>query len=102
MKQYIPEPIDTSDVELSPELVELTEKLARNVHDNWAKGRIAEGWTYGPERSDALKTTPVLIPYGDLTDSERAYDRQTAMETLKLIVKLGYAITRGNSDPCDP
>lgn len=91
---YIPAPVDTSDVQLSQELLTLTELLAKNTHENWARGRLAEGWVYGPERNDRLKTTPCMVPYEELTDAERHYDRVTAMQTLKLIVKLGYRIEK--------
>lgn len=93
MFMYEPKPIDTSDIQLSAELLELTEKIAENVHDVWAVGRIEQGWTYGTERNDELKTTPCLVPYSELPDSEKEYDRNTALETLKLIVKLGYKIS---------
>lgn len=89
---YEPKPIDTSDINLDKNLLELTEKIAENVHDVWAKGRINEGWTYGKVRDDAKKTNPTLVPYEKLPDSEKEYDRNTAMGTLKLIVKLGYKI----------
>ena len=94
---YQPNPIDTKEVQLSPALLALTERLAENVHENWALGRISEGWTYGAERNDLAKTSPCLIPYDQLTDSEKEYDRKTAMETLKLIVALGYRIEKENS-----
>lgn len=89
---YTPKPIDTSDVQLPDELVSLVERIAENVHDTWAAGRIKEGWTYGKSRNDTLKQHPCLVPYDELSDSEKTYDRETAMETLKLIVKLGWTI----------
>ncbi len=89
---YEPKPIDTSDVSLPDDLLELTEKIAENVHDVWALGRISEGWTWGEKRDNEKKTTPMLVPYGDLPESEKEYDRNTALETLKLIIKLGYEI----------
>lgn len=92
MKTYTPTPLDTRDIELPKELDELIEEMARNVHDVWAQGRIAEGWTYGEERDDKLKTHPCLVPYEALPDAEREYDRQTAVQTLKLILKLGFKI----------
>jgi len=92
---YDPKPIDTMDVSLPEELLALTEKIAENVHDVWAVGRISEGWVYGPEKDNEKKTTPALVPYGELPESEKDYDRNTALETLKLIVKLGYCISRG-------
>lgn len=91
---YIPNPIDTSTINLPEELLKLTEKIAENVHENWSAGRIAEGWTYGDKRDDIRKTTPCLIPYSELSESEKEYDRNTAMETLKLIVALGYKIEK--------
>lgn len=90
---YKPTPINTSDVALTPELIALTEKLAENTHDVWAEGRIREGWTYGEQRDDAAKKHPCLVPYSELSESEKEYDRNTAIETLKLIIKMGYSIT---------
>ena len=94
MKKYIPQPIDTRDVQLSADLVELTELLALNTHEVWAAQRIAEGWLYGAERNDAEKFHPCLVTYEDLPENEKEYDRNTAMETLKVIVKLGYRIKK--------
>ena len=91
---YVPQPMDTSDVHLPQELNELVEKMAKNVHEVWAQSRISQGWTYGPERSDALKHHPCLVPYEDLPEVEKAYDRDTALGTLKLICKLGFMITK--------
>lgn len=92
---YTPAPLDTSGVILDKELLELTEMIAENVHDVWAEGRIRDGWTYGPERNDTLKQTPCLVPYDELSEMEKEYDRKTAMETIKFIVKSGYTITKG-------
>lgn len=91
---YTPNPIDTKDIELTDELLALTEKLAENTHEVWAAGRIAEGWTYGEERNNENKTTPCLVAYDELPENEKEYDRHTALETLKLIIKLGYKITK--------
>lgn len=93
-KRYTPQPVDTSKVELTEELLQLTEVMASNVHDIWARGRMAEGWTWGPERDDARKEHPCLVPYSELPDSEKAYDRNTAVETVKLILSLGYRIEK--------
>ena len=94
MKLYEPHPIDTSDVTLPNDLIKLTERIAENVHEVWAAGRMAEGWRYGDKKDAEAKTTPLLVPYDALAESEKDYDRNTAMETLKLIVKLGYTITK--------
>lgn len=91
---YVPNPIDTSDVVLSDELNELTEKIAENAHEVWASGRMKEGWTFGEVRDDSTKKHPCLIPYCELLDSEKEYDRNTSMQSLKLITKLGFKITK--------
>lgn len=95
---YNPKPIDTKDVTLSSDLLRLTEKIAENVHDVWAAGRIADGWKYGATRDDGVKTNPCLIPYDELTENEKEYDRNTALETLKLIIALGYNIIPSEGD----
>jgi hypothetical protein len=89
-----PKPIDTSNIQLSDDLLELTELLAENAHDTWAKMRMEEGWTYGPERDDPTKKHPDLVPYSDLPASEKEYDRKMSMETLKVIIELGYRIEK--------
>lgn len=91
---YNPKPIDTSNIKLSDDLIELRELIASNVHDVWALGRIKEGWKYGEEKSLEKKQTPLLVPYEELPESEKEYDRNTAYETLKLIIKLGYKIEK--------
>ena len=90
---YNPKPINTSDIILPEELLALTERIAENVHDVWAVGRISEGWTYGSVKDAEKKTTPLLVPYSELPESEKEYDRNTALETLKLIVQMGYTIS---------
>lgn len=91
---YRPAPRDTSDVVLPEALVPLVEQMARNVHEVWAQTRMRQGWRYGPERDDAKKTHPCLVPYETLPDEEKLYDRNTAVETLKLILSLGFRIDR--------
>ena len=90
----IPKPIDTTGVELPKELNDLAEEIAKNVHEVWSEGRMKEGWTYGEERDDAKKHHPCLVPYEDLTETEKEYDRNTSQETLKLIMKLGFKIVK--------
>ena len=94
MKPYNPKPIDLSDVALSEDLNELREAIAENAHDVWALERMAQGWTYGPKRDDALKHHPCLIAYSQLPDSEKKFDRDMAMNTLKLVMKLGYDLIK--------
>ena len=91
---YEPSPISLEDVELSDDLAELQEAIAENAHEIWAKNRIDQGWSYGPERNDQKKETPDMIPYCNLPESEKLYDREMAMQTLKLVKKLGFEIVK--------
>ena len=93
-KNYVPQPMDTKDIQLPEELSVLVEQMAKNVHEVWAQSRMEQGWTYGAERNDALKLHPCLVPYEELHEVEKAYDRDTALGTLKLICKLGFKITK--------
>ena len=91
---YYPHPLDTTDVRLPESLNELMEQLARNVHEVWAAGRIADGWRWGEVRDDEHKLHPCLVSYDELPEIEKDYDRRTALATLKTIVKLGYTIDK--------
>ena len=91
---YEPSPIGLDDVELSEDLSELQEAIAENAHEIWAKNRRDQGWSYGPERNDQKKESPDMIPYCNLPESEKLYDREMAMQTLKLVKKLGFEIVK--------
>ena len=92
MVMYNCTPISTEGITLPAELAALVERLAENNHDQWARQRINEGWTYGPQRDDTLKTHPDLVPYGDLPEEEKEYDRISVVQTVKVILMLGYEI----------
>lgn len=92
--KYTPQPIDTNDVVLPVELEQLVEEMSKNVHEVWAETRIKQGWTYGEQRNDELKTHPCLVPYEELPEEEKEYDRNTSIGTLKLIMKLGFKINQ--------
>lgn len=99
MKEYVPSPLDTDTISLPEELENLAEEIAKNVHEVWAKARISQGWTYGKERDDKKKKHPCLVPYEELSEREKDYDRRTSAETIKLIMKLGFDITKkGKTD----
>ena len=93
-KNYVPQPMDTSEIQLPEELNVLIEQMAKNVHEVWAQSRMEQGWTYGEVRNDELKQHPCLVEYEELPEEERVYDRNTAIGTLKLIRQLGFNITK--------
>jgi hypothetical protein len=91
---YFPKTIDTSNIELTADLQKLVERLAENTHDHWARKRMDEGWRYGPKRNDSEKKHPDLVPYNDLSEAEKEYDRKTVVEAIKAIMALGYDVKR--------
>ena len=91
---YTPKPINTEGIQIPKELKALGEHLAKNTHDIWSERRIEEGWSYGETRDDEKKTNPCLVEYEKLPEEEKEYDRRTSIETLKLILKLGYEIKK--------
>ena len=91
---YEPHPENTDHIELPAELSQLCEDVSRNIHDVWARRRIDEGWQWGPVRDDRKKTTPCLVPYEELSESEKDYDRSTVIQTLKIIIALGFKIEK--------
>lgn len=94
MNTYTPQPINTDGIIIPPTLLELVEELAVNSHDVWAKQRLQDGWSYGKERNDVKKLHPCLVPYVQLPESEKEYDRIIVAAAVKSIIKLGYEITR--------
>ncbi len=90
--RYEPNPVDTSAVILPDDLRDLTERLAENTHDVWARRKLADGWTWGPTTDAATKKHPDLVAYGQLPEDKKEYDRDAAVETIKLILSLGYTI----------
>ena len=94
MSDYTPRPVDTTNVTLPPDLDALLEYLSRNVHEVWSQLRLEQGWVYGPTRDDERKEHPCLVPYEDLPESEKEFDRRTTAETLKAILALGFRISR--------
>ena len=94
VEDYKPQPIKLDDIPLGDDLLELQEAIAENAHDVWAAARIKEGWSFGPVRDDAEKKHPDLVPYSALPDSEKEYDRIMALNTIKLVKKLGFDIVK--------
>lgn len=93
-KKYVPNPVDTMQIQLPEELENLVEEMSKNVHEVWARTRMEQGWTYGKVRNDTLKQHPCLISYEELPEEEKVYDRNSSVETLKLIMKLGFKISK--------
>ena len=85
---YQPAPIDTTDVVLPESLLKLTETIARNTHEVWARQRMDEGC-----RDDVRKLHPNLVPYEYLSEEDKEYDRLTALNAIRLVVLSGFTVT---------
>ena len=95
---YEPKPLQTDHVALDDELLKLVELLAENAHDIWASQRISDGWIFGPERCDESRHHPCLVPYSQLPEIEKAYDRNAVLGTIRAVLALGFVITRREFD----
>lgn len=82
---YTPHPLDTSNIVMPEEITALVELLAANNHEIQAAERINQGWAYGEKRDDDKKETPCLVPYEELPESEKDYDRNTTVGVFILI-----------------
>lgn len=91
--KYTPRPIDIDNIKISSELESLSELLARNTHELWALERLRQGWRHGPTRDDKSKEHPCLVPYDELPENEKIFDRNSAIGTIKLILALGHSIS---------
>ena len=97
-RMYLPQPIETAHVHLSSELHELAELLAENSHEHWSLARKRQGWRYGPSRDLSQKLHPALLPFEFLAEQDKAYDREMATDTIKVMLMLGFRIEKAN-DP---
>lgn len=93
-KVYVPQPLNLEEVVLPEEVLELSEKIAKNMHDVWTEQRMNEGWTYGEERNDLEEKHPCLVEYENLPEDEKEYDRNTALSSLKMVYALGFEIVK--------
>jgi len=92
---YRPKPIKTDHVAVPKEILALIEPLAEHAHDIWAQRRIEEGWQFGSSKNPERQETPLLVPYGELPESEKDLDREAALQTIKALLALGCSMTRG-------
>ena len=79
---------------MTEDLKGIVELLAENTHENWAAGRMSQGWRYGPERNDADKEHPCLVPYELLPESEKEHDRKVVLEIVKTLIVRGFALRK--------
>jgi hypothetical protein len=91
---YVPNPMKYDPDSLPEGILVLVEKLAENIHEVWALQKMTEGWSYGPILNPSAKQHPSLKPYPVLDETQKDYDRNTAMATLADLIKNGYEIVK--------
>lgn len=70
------------------------EDLARMEHERWSRDLSQQGWRHGPSRDPKLKTHPSLIPYGELSEAEKAKDRDAVLEIPTILGRAGFELQR--------
>jgi ppGpp synthetase/RelA/SpoT-type nucleotidyltranferase len=70
------------------------EVMAELEHERWNRERLRAGWRYGPERDTERKISPYLVPWSELPDEIKEYDRETARGIPQLLAEVGIEITR--------
>uniref|UniRef100_A0ABM5FAI2 Ryanodine receptor 3 n=1 Tax=Pogona vitticeps TaxID=103695 RepID=A0ABM5FAI2_9SAUR len=93
---FIPSPIDTSQIALPLHLEKIRDKLAENIHELWGMNKIELGWTYGKVRDDNKRQHPCLVEFLKLPETEKNYNLQMSTETLKTLLALGCHIVHVN------
>ena len=89
---FVPKPIEVSDINLPPSYSHIMENIAEYLHDVWAVNKIDYGWGYGHVRNDERKLHPDLIPYSQMTESQKKWDLELAEKTIQTLKALGYDI----------
>ena len=70
------------------------ETLAITEHRRWAASRRLSGWRFGATRDNTKKLHPDLVPWDDLEESNREYDREPVRNLPQLLAAIGYGIER--------
>jgi hypothetical protein len=91
---YVPNPKLVPIENLPMHIKDELEKMAENVHETWAYQKMAEGWTFGEAYDLMAKKHPSLKPYAELDESQKNYDRNTALATLSFLMNEGIVISK--------
>ena len=70
------------------------ELLARMEHERWQAEREAGGWKLAAEKNEARKQTPYLVPYDDLPEDVKEYDRAAVRGIPAFLAEVGLSVVR--------
>ncbi|KAG1972845.1 ryanodine receptor [Pimephales promelas] len=89
---FTPIPVDSSQVEYPPQLEQIKERLAENLHELWLIDKIEQGWNYGPVKDESKKIHSCLVEFSTLPDQERIHKLQSSEEILRTLLAFGVHI----------
>ena len=73
---------------------ETIEQYAIEEHDDWMSGKIKDGWSYAPTRDDIQKKHNCLVPWSQLSDMYKEYDRDVAKNVIKLAAMVNMKVIK--------
>ena len=68
------------------------EVLAVEEHNRWMAERLADGWTLGAIKDPERKITPDLIPWEELTEVKKDFDRRPVRDIIWMLRGIGLGI----------
>lgn len=77
-------------VELDPAQID---QLAAREHQRWFDERTAAGWTYAPERDDARKHNPLLLPWDQLDDAAKTWNLQAVANWPAMLARASFELS---------
>lgn len=81
----------------NPSIVEISEneieKMSVLEHERWVLERRSNGWRYGRIKNVTEKRSPYLVPWGDLPEEIREYDREAVRNMIPILKSLGIGIS---------
>lgn len=83
--------LDMINGDISFDREKIVDAVAENAYEVWARQRMDAGWTYGETRDNEAKKHPMLRPYDELPESEKAYDKSYGEIAFDEIEKMATA-----------
>ena len=73
------------------------EQMAEMEHGRWNVERLRDGWRCGKPKDENLKRHPCIVPWSELPEDIKPFDRNAVKLFPAILVKAGYEIRRLSS-----
>ncbi|HBO44391.1 MAG TPA: hypothetical protein DD670_10755 [Planctomycetaceae bacterium] len=70
------------------------ERLAEMEHGRWNAERLLDGWRLGFPKDIIRKISPYIVPWADLSEDVREWDRKAMLEIPTLLAQVGMQVVR--------